>query len=661
MARWSPRSPSPGATPAGLDPTAVVVVDLDDTLVLERDYVRSGFAAVGRHLHTTRGWSGVAADLWRGFQAGVRGDAFDRVLTARGHEPDPDLIAELVTVYRDHRPQLELCPDAARFLARLGSRPVAVITDGPVRSQRAKIDALGLGDGTVLVVATGDLGPGRSKPHPAGYERVERLLGVEANRCCYVGDHPGKDFVTPLRRGWRAIRVRRPGSLHQGMATPPGVVEVASLDEIPVVGPPVDSVLADGALFDGALADGASADGGRDDEVPMAEAPAAGSPVAEDRAAPPGRSDDTILLSPPDVGEAERAAVLRAFDSGWIAPLGPEVDAFEAELAARVAAPACLAVVSGSAALELALRVVGVGPGDEVVVATATFAASAFAVVHAGAVPVLCDAEPGTWGLDPDLVAGFVERRAAAERRPAAVVAVDLYGVCPRYDRLRAVCAGHDIPLVEDAAESLGSWSGGRPAGTLADVGVFSFNGNKIITTSGGGALVGPVDLIDRARFLATQARAPLPHFEHPEVGWNYRLSNLLAAVGRAQLAGLDGRIARRRAIGARYRAEFPELQWLPRGVTERPNGWLSVALLPPGVDPARVCRLLGGDGIEARRVFKPMHRQPVFRQAERLGGSVADRLFLRGLCLPSGSDLTPTDQNRVIERLQRILTEEVA
>ncbi|MFV0526930.1 MAG: DegT/DnrJ/EryC1/StrS family aminotransferase [Acidimicrobiales bacterium] len=639
----APPRPGSGPGPVRLGSDAVVVLDVDDTLVLERDYVRSGFAAVGRHLAVTRGWGGIAAELWRGFEAGVRGDAFDRALAGRGHDPDPGLVEELVAVYRTHRPDLGLCPDAARFLARLGGRPLAVITDGPVSSQRAKVDALGLGDGTALVVATGELGPGRSKPHPAAYERVERLLGANPGRCWYVGDHPGKDFVVPLERGWQAIRIRRPGSLHQASPTPPGVAEVASLDEVTVetTGPYPSPGVAP------LRPEPRPAPGGD------------GSPRQGSAGEAPG-ARPRILLSPPDVGEAERDAVLRAFDGGWIAPLGPEVDAFEAELATRVGAPACLAVVSGSAALELALRVVGVAPGDEVVVATATFAASAFAAAHVGAAPVLCDAEPTTWGLDPELLAGFLEQRAATGGRPAAVLAVDLYGVCPRYDELRAVCDRYGIPLLEDAAEGLGSVSGGRPAGTLADLGVFSFNGNKIITTSGGGALVGPADLIDRARFLATQARAPLPHFEHPEIGWNYRLSNLLAAVGRAQLGGLDGRIDRRRRIGARYRAAFPDLDWLPDGVTERPNGWLSVALLPPGVDPAMVCRRLGRDGIEARRVFKPMHRQPVFASALRLGGSVADRLFLRGLCLPTGSDLTPVDQNRVIERLQRVLTEEV-
>jgi dTDP-4-amino-4,6-dideoxygalactose transaminase len=363
-----------------------------------------------------------------------------------------------------------------------------------------------------------------------------------------------------------------------------------------------------------------------------------------------------ILLSPPDVGPAEEEALLRAFHGGWIAPLGPEVDAFEAELAAYAGAPGCAALSSGSAALELALRIAGVERGDEVVVQTATFAASAFAAVNIGAVPVFCDIEPTTWGLDPQRLADLLEARAARDDRPAAVMAVDLYGLCPRYGELREICQRYEIPLIEDAAESLGSRSGGAMAGSLADVGAFSFNGNKIITTSGGGALVGPVELVERARFLSTQARVPVPHFEHAEVGHNYRLSNLLAAVGRAQLAGLEPKIEARAAIAERYRRGLPELEWLTSAVTERPNCWLSVGLLPEPHDPVEVCRRLVASGVEARQVFKPMHAQPVFAGSPAVGGEVADRLFARGICLPSGSGLTEADQAYVIDELADVL-----
>lgn len=361
-----------------------------------------------------------------------------------------------------------------------------------------------------------------------------------------------------------------------------------------------------------------------------------------------------ILLSPPDVGDAERKALLQAFDGGWIAPLGPEVDAFEAELAAYVAAPASAALSSGSAALELGLLAVGVEPGDEVVVQSATFAASAFAVVHVNATPVFCDVDQATWGIDVDQLAAFLAARAAVDRLPAAIVPVDLYGMCGNYAALRELTARYDVPIVEDAAEGLGSSSGGRMAGSLGDVAAFSFNGNKIITTSGGGALTGPTEVVDRVRYLATQARQPVAHFEHAEVGFNYRLSNLLAAVGRAQLAGLDAKIERRREIFERYRSEVPSIDWLTSTSTQRCNHWLSVGLLPDGIDPADLCRRLGSHGIEARQAFKPMHRQPVFANAELIGGcTVADTLFDRGLCVPSGSTLTDDDQQHVIEQLR--------
>lgn len=372
--------------------------------------------------------------------------------------------------------------------------------------------------------------------------------------------------------------------------------------------------------------------------------------------ADPSPDRERILLSPPDVGPAEFAALRRAFDGGWIAPLGPEVDAFEAELAAYVGAPACAALSSGSAALELALLAVGVTAGDEVVVQTATFAATAFAVVHLGATPIFCDVEEETWGLDPSRLDELLTARAAAGKPPAAVMTVDLYGLLGDYEELRRVCAAHDVPLVEDAAESLGSCAPSGMAGTLAEVAAFSFNGNKIMTTSGGGALVGPVEVVDRVRHLATQAREPVPHFEHTEIGYNYRLSNLLAALGRAQLAGLEPKIDRRNTILDRYRQALPELNWLTSSATKRSNCWISLGLLPDGIAPAVVAERLSARGIEARQAFKPMHLQPVFDGHEVVGGEVATRLFNRGLCLPSGSTLTDDDQEYVIDELRNVL-----
>lgn len=368
--------------------------------------------------------------------------------------------------------------------------------------------------------------------------------------------------------------------------------------------------------------------------------------------------DLPVLLSAPDVDDSDREALLRAFDEGWIAPVGPELDAFERELANYVGAEACVGLASGTAALHLALLEVGVEPGDEVVVQTLTFAASAFSVSHAGAIPVFCDVEPGTWGLDPDLLASFLAERAAVDRLPAAVMSVDLYGSCADYSRLEAVCARYGLPLVEDAAEALGSRSSERMAGTFGSAAALSFNGNKIITTSGGGALLGSAEAVDHARYLATQARTPVLHYEHEAIGWNYRLSNLLAALGRSQLARLEVKIDRRTAIGEAYRSDpdLAALEWCPYAATERPNHWLSVALLPAGADPVAVCDHLRTERIEARPAWKPMHQQPVFAGCEVIGGAVADEIYERGVCLPSSSAMTTSEEDRVHAALSKAL-----
>lgn len=360
-----------------------------------------------------------------------------------------------------------------------------------------------------------------------------------------------------------------------------------------------------------------------------------------------------IFLSPPASGPDDIAAVVRAMESGWLAPAGAELAAFETELARYTDAESVLALSSGTAALHLGLIVSGVKPGDEVVVQTATFAASAFAVCHAGATPVFCDVDNATGTLDPDLLAAFLAARADQGRLPTAVMPVDLYGVCADYERIAAVCAPYGIPIVQDAAEALGSVSQGRSGGTHGNVAALSFNGNKIITTSGGGALLGPVDLLARAGKLSTQAREPVPHYEHAEIGFNYRMSNLLAALGRAQLATLDDRIAGRTSIAETYAAGLPELDWMPTGVTERPNNWLAAGLLPDGVDPAAVVSIMETHNIEARRSWMPMHAQPVFAGHECVGGDVADAFYNRGICLPSAQTLTDTDLERIIFALR--------
>jgi dTDP-4-amino-4,6-dideoxygalactose transaminase len=369
-----------------------------------------------------------------------------------------------------------------------------------------------------------------------------------------------------------------------------------------------------------------------------------------------------IYLSPPDVGELERGFLLDALDSNWIAPLGPHVEAFEREFAAAVGVPHAVALSSGTAALHLALLALGVGAGDEVLVSTLTFAATANAVAYVGATPVFIDASPTTWTLDPDLLEEELDERARRGRRPSAVVAVDLYGQCCDYGRIEAACDRYGVPLVEDAAEALGATFETRRAGAFGRCAAFSFNGNKIITTSGGGMLVSHDRwIVGRARHLASQARDAAPHYEHSEIGFNYRLSNLLAAVGRAQLQRLEEKIARRRAIGRRYERELTPLggiQFVKEADYGRTNGWLTCLTVDAqafGASREQIRLWLDARGIESRPVWKPMHLQPVFRSCPARGGAVAARLFETGLCLPSGSSLSDADQGDVIAAIAAI------
>jgi dTDP-4-amino-4,6-dideoxygalactose transaminase len=370
-----------------------------------------------------------------------------------------------------------------------------------------------------------------------------------------------------------------------------------------------------------------------------------------------------ILLSGPDVGEAERSALLRAFDSGWIAPLGPEVDAFEAEMATTTGRAHAVALASGTAALHLALIELGVGPGDDVMASTFTFAATVSPILYCGARPVLIDSEPTTWGMDPALLAEELARRARTGRMPKAIVAVDLYGQPCDHEALRALARDYDVPVVEDAAEALGAFTAsGEPAGSLGRSAVVSFNGNKMITTSGGGVLLtDDADVAERARGRASQARLPVPHYEHVEVGYNYRLSNLLAALGRAQLAALPAKVTRRRQIAAHYRerlGDVPGLTFGPYDSLGTSNGWLSVILLNDVAarTPEQLRMALTAEGIESRPVWKPMHRQPVFANAPAALNGVSDRAFARGLCLPSGSGLSDDELERVVETVRRHL-----
>lgn len=371
-----------------------------------------------------------------------------------------------------------------------------------------------------------------------------------------------------------------------------------------------------------------------------------------------------IYLSPPDMTEAERQALLDAFDSGWVAPVGPDLAAFEAEMCRYLGLPegGAVALSSGTAALHLSLLLAGVRPGDEVWVSDLTFAATANAVAYVGATPVFVDVDPATWQLDAALLERALADAADRDALPAAVVAVDLYGWCPDLPRIEAACARHGVPLVEDAAEGLGARVGDRMAGTFGRTAALSFNGNKLITTSGGGMLLSTdPDRVDRARYLATQARQPVLHYEHTDIGFNYRLSNLLAALGRAQLARVPSLIARRREIRRRYEDALGDVEGLSFAPTppETANHWLTCALIDPtatGTTPAALCAALAAQQIEARPLWKPMSLQPVFAGRRVLGQGHAAALYERGVCLPSGSVMADADLDRVIAAVRQAI-----
>jgi dTDP-4-amino-4,6-dideoxygalactose transaminase len=368
----------------------------------------------------------------------------------------------------------------------------------------------------------------------------------------------------------------------------------------------------------------------------------------------------TIYLSPPDVGPVERELLLAAFDSNWIAPIGPDLTAFEREFADWVNMPHAVALSSGTAALHLLLQVMGVGTGDTVLVPTLTFAATAFAVSYTGAAPVFIDSEWSTWNIDVALVEEAIEQLDRQGRRPKAVLAVDLYGRCVDYEQLLEVCAREGVLLIEDAAEALGATTlvNGSTchAGSFGVGAAFSFNGNKIITTGGGGMVVTRDKLIaERVRYLSTQARQPVSHYEHLDIGFNYRMSNMLAALGRGQLRGLSGKIARRREINETYRqllGDLPGVSFDP--AMDGRTSWLTCILVDPrhsgGVDRQQVEARLGSADIESRPIWKPMHLQPVFAHEVSFISGVSDALFEQGLCLPSGSGMNDEQLGQVIE-----------
>lgn len=368
-----------------------------------------------------------------------------------------------------------------------------------------------------------------------------------------------------------------------------------------------------------------------------------------------------IYLSPPHMSGLEQQYVQEVFASNWIAPLGPQVDAFEQEFCAVTGAKHALALSSGTAALHLALRLTGVGPGDEVLVSTLTFSASVNPIIYEGGRPTFIDSERASWNMDPGLLAETLAARARAGKLPKAVVIVHLYGQSANLEPIMAACQRYGVPLIEDAAEALGATYQGKAPGAFGKAGIFSFNGNKIITTSGGGMLVSDNKaFIDHARKLATQARDPAPHYQHSEIGYNYRLSNILAGVGRGQLAVLADRVQARRDNFAYYEemlGHLPGISFMPEATWGRHTRWLTVLTIDPaqfGVDREVVRLALEAENIEARPVWKPMHLQPVFGSYEGVGGQVAEAFFRDGLCLPSGSSLTAEERGRVAQIVRR-------
>jgi pyridoxal phosphate-dependent aminotransferase EpsN len=366
-----------------------------------------------------------------------------------------------------------------------------------------------------------------------------------------------------------------------------------------------------------------------------------------------------ILLSIPHLSDSEERLVIETLRSNWVSTVGPDLAAFEKEFEDYIGLPS-LAVSSGTAALHLGLRLLGVQERDEVFCQDLTFVASANPIHYLGATPVFIDSDYATWNMDPDILARALKAKASIGKLPKAVIVVHLFGQCASMDPIVELCERYSIPILEDAAEALGSTYRNRAAGTFGSVSAFSFNGNKIITTAGGGMLVSRNrDLIDRARHWSTQARDAGLGYRHSELGYNYRMSNVLAAIGRGQLKVLNVRVAQRRAIAFRYRSAFrdlPGIDFMPQHSHGKHTNWLSCFLIDSreaGLTRDELIRILDQLGIEARPVWKPMHLQELYCNCEHFGGSVAADLFSRGICLPSSSSLTPYEQTRVIDAVR--------
>jgi dTDP-4-amino-4,6-dideoxygalactose transaminase len=369
-----------------------------------------------------------------------------------------------------------------------------------------------------------------------------------------------------------------------------------------------------------------------------------------------------IYLSSPHMGAKEFEFVKEAFDTNWISPVGPHITAFEMELAHYNGVGHCAALSSGTAAIHLALIILGVKQHDEVICSTFTFSGSCNPIAYEKAIPVFVDSELQTWNMDPQLLTLAIEDRIKKTgKKPKAIIVVHLYGMPAQIEEIMAVAKKFEIPVIEDAAEALGSSVNGKKLGTFGDIGVYSFNGNKIITTSGGGALVSNnQEWIKKARFLATQARDAAPHYQHSEIGYNYRLSNVSAAIGRGQLLVLNDRVQARRSNYDVYKAHLSDYKGF--GFINEPtsyfsNRWLSTILIDPNVSNTSTERLreaLESENIEARPLWKPMHRQPIFDNCPSYQNGVSDKLFETGLCLPSGSNLSEHERDQVLNVIKR-------
>ncbi|MBD2766523.1 aminotransferase class I/II-fold pyridoxal phosphate-dependent enzyme [Hymenobacter sp. BT664] len=374
---------------------------------------------------------------------------------------------------------------------------------------------------------------------------------------------------------------------------------------------------------------------------------------------------DRLFLSPPHLGRHELNYVHKAIEDNWVAPAGPNIAGFEADICQATGVAHCVALTSGTAAIHLGLILLGVEPGDEVLCPSFTFVATANPIRYLGATPVFVDSEADTWNMCPHRLREAITDRISRGKKPKALLLVHLYGMPARLPELLAIAAEYNLPVLEDAAEALGSRFNGQPLGSFGTVGVFSFNGNKILTTSGGGALVtNDAALAQRARFLATQAKDEAPHYQHSEVGYNYRLSNILAGIGRGQMELLDERVKRRREIFAWYQEHLANLPGLtvaldPELLGSRANRWLTTLLLDPAATaatPETLRQHLETRNIESRPLWKPLHLQPLFATAPMYGGEICADLFARGLCLPSGTALTEADLHRVAEAVREAL-----